>query len=164
MELYNFEKTYFWCAAVLLLIAITLLVLSIYQVVLLIKTLRVNAAKISVQEIIPRSILLVVLIGFTIVFSIHLTMLIPMCGRILTKNYTTTTGAITNIHVVRNDYRDNEEYDLSFTIGETTFENAMNTFTKEQVENISSKEHQIVTINYAYVNNTLVIYAIKSNS
>ncbi len=73
-------------------------------------------------------------------------------------NYEEVQGTIDNMVQLRNDYRDTELYDLSFTVDGAVFRNMMNSFEPKDAQLLRNDLEIIVQ--YGYVNGQLTIYRI----
>ena len=76
----------------------------------------------------------------------------------ITGNYEYIVGEIEITDVIRNDYRDTELYDITFNVDEVKFVNIVNSFSKEQKDELSSCD--AVAVKYVALDDEIIIFEI----
>lgn len=77
-------------------------------------------------------------------------------------NYELVSGPLEIVSITQNDYRDEELYNIEFTVNGISFKNVVNSFSAEQ-KNILTTLDKDVEVRYSYINDNLVIYQIVIN-
>jgi len=109
------------------------------------------------------SIAIVVLLIISIFLS-HQAFMLSKYNVICTRgNYEITIGTIEDLHVSRNDYRDEELYSIDFTVDGVEFKNLVNGFSDEQRDLLTSFNDD-VEVRYSYVKGEIMIYQIVANT
>lgn len=134
---------------------VCLIVLTIFAIRTYIKGWLEHAVFLSV------AVLVLLIIS---IFLSHQAFMLSKYNVICTRgNYEIAIGTIKDLHVSRNDYRDEELYSIDFTVDGVEFKNLVNSFSDEQRDLLTSFNDD-VEVRYSYVKGEIVIYQIVANT
>ena len=76
-----------------------------------------------------------------------------------TQNYSSVSGIISQIDMIRNDYRAEELYDVFFSVDNVRFK--IDGIDKEKLPQLINAEGEKVTVNYLEERNDVLVYTVK---
>lgn len=160
MTIYDYYKNNSFSSTFFLIATVVCLIVLVYQVILAIKMLNNSFKKLEFLLLIFTLILTLVI---TLFVTFQTYCLIKFDLDFKNKNYETVTGNLNIITIERNDYRDSEGYDITFSVNEHHFDK-MNTFSAGEKKNLLESNSNIVTVYYGYIKKQVVIYRIEGDT
>ena len=77
------------------------------------------------------------------------------------NDYIKITGTLSQVSEVRNDYRNNELYDISFCVNDDKFENSNISCSKELLDKLIETEGEEITVYYSKIKGREFVYFIE---
>lgn len=117
--------------------------------------------EIFIIEFFIRIIIVITTLILSIAFIVNLIKLSKMYYLYDSNKCSIITGNISQISSERNDYRDNEQYDISFNIDNTHFSNTNISCTKELLDELLELENNEITVFYTKTDSGYFIHSIR---
>ena len=156
MKIYDYYDEYALSSTLFTIISIICILALAFQIVCLIKSF--YKAYTSKEALLLLCSIVITLV-LTLFISCKAICLIKFDIACKTDNYESVDGQMQIISVERDDYRDVQQYDITFSVNGIVFDH-INSFSEVQKEQFSQADGKRVKVSYAYVGNKLVIYQI----
>lgn len=163
--IYDFYKEIGYIGIVAyLLLSLLLTSLAVWQVIIIVKNFIKHTCLNAKIELFIRITVAVLTLILSVAFITNLLRLTKMYYLYSSNQCSIITGNISEINSIRDDYRDNEEYEISFNIGNTRFSNTNINCSKELLNELMKLENSEVTVSYTKTKNGYFIHSIKKGN
>ena len=135
--------------------------ITVWQVTIIVKTLKQYDLSKSKIKLFIRIVAVIITLILSVAFITNLSKLCKMYYLYDSNKCSIITGKISQIDSKRDDYRGDEQYDISFNVQNIRFSDTNITCTKELLSELMELENNEVTVSYTKTDSGYFIHSIR---
>lgn len=163
--IYNFYKEIGYIGIIIYLILSLLFIsLTVWQLIIFVKTFMKQTCSNAKVELFIRIAIFILTLILSVSFIMSSFKLTKMYYLYSFNKCSIITGDFSLINVIRDDYRDNEEYEISFNIGNIQFSKTNINCSSELLNELTKLEGSEVTVFYTKTKSGYFIHSIQKQN
>ena len=160
--IYNFYKEIGYIGIIIyLMLSLLFTSLAVWQMIIIVKTFIKQACSNAKVVLFIRTVIFILTVILSISFIISSLKLTKMYYLYSSNKCSIITGNISELNAIRDDYRNNEEYEISFNIGNTQFSKTNINCSPELLDKLKKVENSEVTVFYTKTKSGYFIHSIQ---